>query len=102
MYGILRFLVNGEALVLGQTEEDFGELVGRIVVEMDGLGEAALQSGVGVDEVVHLVGIASHDADELAAVVLQSFQQRVDSLATEAVVVTRFQGIGLVDEQHAA
>ena len=68
-------------------EEYLCQLVGSVVVEMYGLGETALQSGVGVDEVVHLLCVASHDADKLATVVFQTLQQCVDSLRSEGVLV---------------
>ena len=55
---------------------------------MDGLGKTTLQSGIRIDEVVHLVSITSHDTNELTTVILQSFQQRIYCLATEGVVIS--------------
>ena len=49
---------------------------------------------------MHVVSISCHDADELSAVVLQSLQQRVDSLCTKGVVIVRLQGVSLIDEEH--
>ena len=63
------------------------------------LCKAALQTRVCVNEVVHLVGIASHNTDELSTVILQSFQQRVNSLCTKTITVIRLQRIGLVNKQ---
>ena len=74
----LGILVDLEVLALCQMEEYLRQFVGGIIVEMNGLGETALQSGIRVDEVVHLVGIASHDTDELSSIVFQPLQQSVD------------------------
>ena len=68
-------------------EEDVGKLFHVIVVEVYGLGESALESWVGVDEVVHLLCISSHYAHKLSPVVFQSFQQCVDGLGAERVLV---------------
>ena len=102
LYGRLHIFGDGELLRVGHVDEYLGQLFGLVVVEMYGLREAALQSGVRVDEVVHLVGVAGNNADELASVVLQAFQQRVDGLAAERVVVARMQRVSLVDEEHAS
>ena len=56
---------------------------------MYSLCEAALQSGIGVDEVMHLLGVSSHYAHELSAVVFQTLQKRVDSLRPERILVSR-------------
>ena len=94
-------LINHHTLLRGQVDEYLRQLVRVIVVEVDGLREPALQSGIRVDEGVHLLGVASNDAHELTSVVFQSLQQGVDGLAAKRVVVVGTQGIGLVDEEYA-
>ena len=80
MDGSLCLVIDSKALAFCQIEEDLRQFIGGIVVEMNGLGKAALQARVRIDEVVHLIGIAGHDTDELAPIVFQSLQQRVDGL----------------------
>ena len=101
MDSTLCLFVNSEVLALGEVDEDFRQLVWSIIIKMDGLCETALQSRVAINEVVHLVGIAGNDTDELAAIIFQTLQQRIDSFSTKRVLITRLQGIGLVDKQHA-
>ena len=85
--GSLSIVADGKVLVGSEVEEYLRQFVGSIVIEMDGLGEAALQTGVRVDEVVHLVGISGNYADELSSVVLQTLQQGVDGFSAERVTV---------------
>ena len=85
MHGSLRLFVEFKLLIRSHIQEYLRQFVRRIVVEMDGLCKAALESGVRVDEVMHLFGISRHDTDKLTAVVLQTLQQRVDSLRTKRV-----------------
>ena len=92
-------IIDSEVLVLCQMQEDFRQLVWRIVIEMNCLCKAALQSWVRVDEIMHLVGIARYDTNELTTVVLQTLQQRVNSLSTKGITITRLQSIGLIDKQ---
>ena len=69
---------------------------------MDGLRKAAFQSGVRVDEFVHLLRVTRHDADKLPSVVLESFQESVYGLRAKRVLVARLERISLVDEEHTA
>ena len=56
-----------------------------------------------MDELLHQLGVARHDDHQVLPVVLHVFQQDLDGLPAEVVpVVLIHQGIGLVDEQHAA
>ena len=87
MDGCTRVITDSELLVFCQMEEYLRQLVRRIVVEVNGLREAALQTGVRIYEVVHLLRISGNDTHELSAVVLQAFQQCIDSLRTERVIV---------------
>ena len=86
--GALRLFVDGKVLAFGEIDEDFGQLVGRIVIKMNGLCKAALQSRVGIDEVVHLVGITGNNTNELTTIILQAFQQRIDSLSAKRILIT--------------
>ena len=47
----------------------------KSVGEVDVTVEAALEARVGVDEALHLVGVARDDDDELVAVVLHAFEE---------------------------
>ena len=98
MDSCLCLFVDGEVLTLRQIDEDFSQFVRRIVVEMNGLREAALQSRICVNEIVHLVGITCNDTDELTTIILQTFEQRVDSLGTEGILIARLQRVSLIDE----
>ena len=100
MDGCLRLFIDGEILTLRQIDEDFGQFIRRIVVEMNGLRKAALQSRVRVNEIVHLVGITRNDTDELTTIILQTFKQRVDSLSAEGILIARLQRVSLIDEQY--
>ena len=66
---------------------------------MDGLCKAALQTWVGINEVMHLVGIAGNDTDKLTTVILQTLQQRINSFRTEAVLIAGLQRICLINEE---
>ena len=69
--------------MLGDPVDDQHQLVGRVVLELERLGEPGGQAGVGVQEVEHLVGVAGDDDGDLVAVVLHQLDQRVDRLLAE-------------------
>ena len=96
----LGILADGKVLIRRKMQEYLSKLVGGIIIEVDGLSEAALQSWVGIDKVVHLISITSHNTDELSAVVFQTLKQCVDSLSTKCITIARFQSVSLVYEQH--
>ena len=97
----LRIIIDGKVLALGEIEEYLRQFVRRIIVEVDGLCETALETGIGIDEVMHLIGITSNDTDKLAAIILQTLQKRINGFSTEGITIVGLQRIGLVDEQHA-
>ena len=67
---------------------------------MYALGEPALEAGIVLQEVVHLVLIACHDDAEMIAIVLHKGQQRIqDGTATAGGVGGQL--IGLINEQHS-
>ena len=68
-------------------DEYLCEFLGSIVIKIDCLRETALQSGVRVDEVVHLTGVSRNNTDKLSPVVFQSLQQGVDGLRAKGVVI---------------
>ena len=72
MHSTFRFFINSELLAFSEIKEDFGQLVRSIVIKVNSLGKAALQSRVTVNEVVHLFRISCDDTDELAAIILQT------------------------------
>ena len=72
----------------------------RVVVKVYALGEPALEAGIVLQEVVHLVLIACHDDAEMIAIVLHKGQQRIqDGTATAGGVGGQL--IGLINEQHS-
>src|SRR5574344_1002152 len=74
MDSTLCIIIHHEFLGLAQVHEYLSKFIRCIVLEVYGLRETALQSGVAVYEVMHLVSISGHDADKLASVIFQSFQ----------------------------
>ena len=94
--------IEAVVLLLEFLAEDMGELLGGVVGELQPFVEAGGDAGVGIEEVEHLLGIACDDTDELAAQLLDGLQQRVDSLAPVVATLARGEGVGLVDEEHAA
>ena len=69
--------VNNKALSLCQIQEYLGQLIRRIVVEMNGLSKTTLQTRVRINEIMHLLRISCYDTDELATIVFQTFQQGI-------------------------
>ena len=74
----LGLLIDNKLLLLSKIQEDLRQFVRCIIIKVYRLCEAALQSWVRVDEVVHLVSIARHDTNELTPIVFQALQQGVD------------------------
>src|SRR5208282_3442429 len=100
--GVLSVGIESEALAAGAPEEDRHELVGRVILEQDGAGEAGAQTGIGVEEAAHLAGIAGDNDAEPVAVVLHQLEQGVDRLAAEVgAVMGGSEAVGLVDEEDA-
>ena len=82
--------------------EDIQHLVGGVVLEEQKAVEAGFQSGIGVDEPIHQIGVARYDDHQIVPVILHGLEDGVDGLLTEVVLALTVEGIGLVDEQHAA
>ena len=82
--------------------ENFEHLIERIVVKVQVAVEAGLKAGVRVDEFLHQSVVARHDHYKVVAVILHRLEQRIDGLLAEVVVALAVEGVGLVDEQHAA
>lgn len=81
-------------------QQDGLQFSAGVVVKVYALGEPALEAGVVLQEVVHLVLIACHDDADILPVVLHERQQRVqDGTATAGGVGGQL--ISLVDEQNA-
>ena len=95
-------LVEVVAQVAAHPFEDLDELVGGVVGEVDEPREAALQSGVGVDERLHLRRVAGGDQGEVVAVVLHVLDDGVDRLPAEVLLAAASEGVGLVDQQRPA
>ena len=95
------------ALAFGVAPENLGKFLGGVVFDMDAVGEAACQTVVDLQKIVHLVLVTGADHHELAPVVLHPGHEPLDGLDAFAVValahlVDRGERIRLVDEQHAA
>ena len=100
-HGVLGVRVERVAALAGIDHEYLEQLVRAVVFENDAVagGETALEAAVARDERLHLKGVACRDAHELAAVVLQALDQRLQRLRTIAAVREL---VGLVDEEDAA
>ena len=68
---------------------DREQLAVVIVGEVDVMGDARAEAGVGLEEPVHLVGVAGEDDDEVVAVVLHHLQQDLDRLLAVVALVLR-------------
>ena len=80
--------VKSVAFLLELLAEDMGELVGRIVGKLQALVEAGGNTGVGIEEVEHLLGVAGDDTDEFATQFLDRLQQGIDGLASVVAALT--------------
>mmetsp|Transcript_28440 Transcript_28440/g.61828 ORF Transcript_28440/g.61828 Transcript_28440/m.61828 type:complete len:246 (-) Transcript_28440:660-1397(-) len=90
-------------LDLVQAESSDGEqVVAHVVVEVEGDGDAALESRIGLEKLVHLFLVACENDDDLFSLVFHLFDQCVHSLHTEAVLPPSLNdGVGLVDEEDS-
>ena len=83
--------------------EDVQELGGGVVLEVNELVEAGGEAGVGLDELLHEVGVTGNDDDEGISVVLHGFEDGIHGFLT---VVSLFvgvcEGVSLIDEEDAA
>ena len=82
--------------------EDRQQLVGGVVGELERAREPALEAGIGLDELTHLVGVAGDDHRQVVTVVLHELHERVDRLASEVVLAAARQRVRLVDQHRAA
>lgn len=95
--------VDAPAVVGQHRQADLGDLVGGVVLELEGVGDPGAQAGVHVEEVLHLVGVAGEDHHDVAAVVLHEFEDGVDGLGSVAPAPGLLvEAVCLVDEQDAA
>ncbi len=82
---------------------DVGQLVQRVLGEVEVVGDPRAHPRVGGEEGVHPVLVAGQDHHDLVPLVLHHLQQDLDRLlAVVPLVVGPVQVVGLVDEQHAA
>ena len=92
-------------LFLGKHFHNLEELFGRVVVDVEEVVEAAAESDVDAEQVVHLLTIACSDDHKLAAVVLHALHQLLQSLSALLVLVAAIaegcKGISLVNEENA-
>ncbi len=96
-------LVEAVALLLQHGFGDGHELVRGVVGEVDVVGDAGAEAGVGGEELVHAVRVAGEDDDEVVAAVLHDLEEDLDGfLAVVALVFGAEEVVGLVDEEDAA
>ncbi len=82
---------------------DRHELVDVVVGEVDVVGDARAQTGIGAEEVVHAVLVAREDHDEVLALRLHHLQEDLDRLLPVVTFVFGAeQVVRLVDEEDAA
>ena len=77
-------------------------LVHRVVGEEQKPVEPALKAGVGVNKLLHQVGVARHDHHQIVPMVLHGLQHGIDGLLSEIIFRFAIEGVCLVDKQHAA
>ena len=81
--------------------ENLYQVLRTVIGELNVSGESTAQTRVGINELVHLFGIAGHNHHKAIPVVFHALQQYVHRLVAVAVFcVLRRQTIGFVDEQH--
>ena len=67
------------------------------------VGDSGAEAGIGLEELVHPVGVAGQDDHQVVALVLHDLEQDLDRLLpVVAFVIRAIEVIGLVDEQHPA
>jgi hypothetical protein len=93
---------DAHARLLHHLVEDLSELIFGEVREVDDVGHAAVEPGVEMKELAHLVCVAGQDDDQLITQVLRHLQEGFDGLLPESVVLAVHETVGLVDEQHPA
>ena len=91
-------------LFLQHETADFQQLLWRVVVEVEDVGEARFQSGVGLQQMLHLGCVASHDDNHVGLFHTEVGQKCFNDSVTEilTVRVLHEQIVGLIDEKHAA
>ena len=97
-----RILRQGVAVLLGVHLVDGYQFLPGVVREFKVFAEPGGQSRVGFDEIVHQFGIAGHDHHQFLPVVFHGFQDRLHGFPAVAVHGVVGQGVGFVDEEHAA
>ena len=92
-------------LLLGKHLHNLEELVGRVVVDVEEIAEAAAESDVDAEQVLHLRAIACGNNHKLTTVVLHALHQLLQRLRALVVALAalteRCQRVGLVDKQDA-
>ena len=63
--------------------------------------KTGLEAGIAAYKLFHRFGISGHDDDQVVAIVLHRFQDRVDSLLAECIILLG-ESVGLIDEENPA
>src|SRR5205085_3551497 len=80
--------------------EDAAELEGGVVGKLNVASETGLESGIGVNEPIHLIGIPGDNKDQPVAVVFHALEQRLDSLVAK-IFAFLGQTVGFIDEKNS-
>ena len=79
------------------------QFASAIIREVDVTSEARLQAWVGVDEALHLFGVARDEDNKFVTVVFHAFKQCGDGFLSVVLPIAslRHKCISLVDEEHS-
>ena len=92
-----------ELRTFGHLVGDLHQFVGRVVDEMERIGDARTQSAVGCEHLLHLLLISGHDDQHVHRLPAQCREQHLECPRAEVLLVALGgQRVGLVDEQDVA
>ena len=98
----LGLFIQGQMLFLHLSAEDFRQFIGFIVAESHRFIETGGHPRVGTQKFSHLFCISGSNSHKLPATIFYQFQQRINCLLAELVIITLLQCIGFVNEQYSA
>ena len=80
--------------------EHLSKLLRCVVRELEPFRESAVQTGVGGEELLHLIGVAGEYDSEVVTVVLYLRYQRRHGFSSVAVLLIAHERISLIDEEY--
>ena len=72
-------------VLAAKVQKDFQQFSWRVVWKMDVPVKARGQTRVGVDEMVHLFGVARHNHHQVISMVFHQFEKRFNGLMPEVL-----------------